>query len=166
MSKTQSRQYFLRKCELSPVAPLPWKDRSPIDGRTPRAFAEHYLYDYRELCPQSTVFSELHYLEEHIVKFVPKWKVGPGMMEEHGGESIYHQFNLLRNRCSSISLLSHARRALTDSASRLSFSSWASQKKQRKAWKNQFRIDDSPWHDCVQFFFWKKNDDGPGLKIW
>ena len=63
---------------------------------------KQFLHDYRELCPQSTVFSELHYLEKHIVKFVPKWKVSPGMMGEHGGESIYHQFNLLRNRFSSI----------------------------------------------------------------
>ena len=22
--------------------------------------------------------------------------------------------------------------------------------------RGQFRIDDSPWHECVQFFFWKK----------
>ena len=50
---------------------------------------KQFLYDYSELCPQSTVFSELHYLEEHIVKFVPKWKIGPGMMGKHGGESIY-----------------------------------------------------------------------------
>ena len=63
---------------------------------------KQFLYDYRKLCPQSTVFCELHYLEEHIFKFVSKWKVGPGMMGEHGGESIYHQFNLLRNRFSSI----------------------------------------------------------------
>ena len=48
---------------------------------------KQFLLDYRELCPQSTVFSELHYLEEHIVKFVPKWKAGPGMMGEHGGEA-------------------------------------------------------------------------------
>ena len=59
---------------------------------------KQFLHDYRELCARSTVFSELHYLKEHMVKFVPKWKVGPGMMGEHGGESIYHQFNLLRNR--------------------------------------------------------------------
>ena len=63
---------------------------------------KQYLYDYRELCPRSTVFSELHHLEEHIVKFVPKWKVAPGMIGEHDGESIYNQFNLLRNRFSSI----------------------------------------------------------------
>ena len=63
---------------------------------------KQFLYDYSELCPQSTVFSELHYLEEHIVKFVPKWKIGPGMMGEHGGEGIYHQFNLLGNHFSSI----------------------------------------------------------------
>ena len=63
---------------------------------------KQFLLDYRELCPQSTVFSELHYLEEHIVKLVPKWKIGPCLMGEHGGESLYHQFNLLRNHFSSI----------------------------------------------------------------
>ena len=63
---------------------------------------KQFLYDYLELCPQSTVFSELQYLEEHLVMFVPKWKISPGMMGEHGGESIYHQVNLLRNRFSSI----------------------------------------------------------------
>ena len=93
---------------------------------------KQFLYDYRELCPQSTVFSELHYLEEHIVKFVPKWKIGPCMMGGHGGESIYHQFNLLRNRFSSISILSHARRASSD---RLLFSSLASQKNAKKGLK-------------------------------
>ena len=93
---------------------------------------KQFLHDYRELCPQSTVFSELHHLEEHIVNFVPKWKIGPCMMGEHGGESIYHQFNLLGNRFSSISILPHARRASSD---RVSFSSLASQKHAKKGLK-------------------------------
>ena len=105
--------------------------------------------------PQSTVFSELHYLEEHIVKFVPKWKVGPGMMGEHGGESIYHQFNLLRNRFSSI--LEAASRSfhtieehhLTDCHS----APEPARKIKERLERGQFRIDDSPWHDCFQFFF-------------
>lgn len=37
-------------------------------------------------------------MEDHIVPFVKKWKVGPGMMGEHGGESIHHLFNELKQR--------------------------------------------------------------------
>ena len=70
--KNQSRQYFLRKCELLPVAPLPWKDRSMGVRLALLPSIQQFLYDYSELCPQSTVFSELNYLEEHIVKFVSK----------------------------------------------------------------------------------------------
>ena len=117
---------------------------------------KQFLFDYSELCPQSTVFSELHYLEEHIVKFVPKWKVGPGMMGEHGGESIYHQFNLLRNRFSSIpeapSQFYHTleEHHLTECVIQLL--SQPENSKERLE-SGQFRIDDSPWHDFVQFFF-------------
>ena len=131
---------------------------------------KQFLHDYRKLCPQSTVFSKLHYLEEHIVKFVPKWKVGPGMMGEHGGESIYHQFNLLRNRFSSIpeaasrSILSHTRRAhLTDCHSVPE----PARKKAKKGLKVA-SLELMILHGMTVFDFSskKKNDDGPGLKIW
>ena len=113
------------------------------------------LHDYRELCPQSTVFSELHYLEEHIIKFVPKLKIGPGMMGEHGDESIYHQFNLRRNRFSSspeAAARSYHRLGehhLTDCHS----ASEPARKSKERLESGRFGIDDSPWNDCVQFFF-------------
>ena len=57
-----------------------------------------FLADYRELCPTSSIFPKLHSLEDHVVSFVRKWKVGPGMMGEHGAESIHHLFNKLGER--------------------------------------------------------------------
>ena len=70
-------------------------------------------------------------------KHLPSVKSAAAPLQQHPG--------------SSISILSHARRASSD---RLSFSSWASQKKSKERLESgQFRIDDSPWQDCVQFFF-------------
>ena len=61
-----------------------------------------FMKDYRRLCPDASVFPKLHYLEDHVVQFIRRWKVGPGTMGEHGGESIHHQFNKLTQRFSSI----------------------------------------------------------------
>ena len=57
-----------------------------------------FLSDYRELCPSSSVFPKLHYLEDHVVRFIWKGKVGPGMMAEHGGKSVHRLFNELGDR--------------------------------------------------------------------
>ena len=59
------------------------------------------MADYRELCPSSTIFPKLHYLEEHVVDFIQRWKVGPGMMGEHGGESMHCLFSALQVRFAS-----------------------------------------------------------------
>ena len=92
-----------------------------------------------------------------------------GMVGEHGGESIYHQFNLLRNRFSSIpeaasrSGLSHVRRASSDG---LSFSSWDSQKKAKKGLK-MASLELMILHGMTVFNFSSKKKIGvPGLKIW
>ena len=50
---------------------------------------QHFLTVYREELPAESVFPKLHYLEDHIVPFVRQWKVGPGILGEHGGESIH-----------------------------------------------------------------------------
>ena len=57
---------------------------------------------YRQLCPGESIFPKMHYLEEHLIQFMRRWHVGPGMMGEHGGESIHHIFNRLGERYSSI----------------------------------------------------------------
>ena len=54
-----------------------------------------FMASFRRLCPEESVFPKLHYLEDHLVSFIRKWLVGPGMMGEHGGESIHHLFNKL-----------------------------------------------------------------------
>ena len=65
-----------------------------------------FMTSYRALCPSDSVFPKLHYMEDHLVNFVRKWLVGPGMMGEHGGESIHHVFNKLGERYSSMPLAS------------------------------------------------------------
>lgn len=35
-------------------------------------------------------------LEDHVVDFIKKWKIGLGMYGEQGGESIHAEFNQLR----------------------------------------------------------------------
>ena len=44
------------------------------------------------------VFPKLHYVEDHMVPFIRKWKVGPGLLGEHGGKSVHAQFNSLNRR--------------------------------------------------------------------
>ena len=125
---------------------------------------KQFLHDYRELCPQSTVFSELHYLEGRHVEH--------GSMGEHGGEIIYHLFNLLRNRFSSIpeaesrsyhTLEEHHQTVYPDCPS----APEQSRKKAKKGLK-EVSLDLMILHGLTVFNFSseKKNDDGPGLKIW
>ncbi len=35
----------------------------------------------------------MHFLEEHVVPWVRKWEIAPGMMGEQGAESVHAQFN-------------------------------------------------------------------------
>ena len=47
---------------------------------------------YRQEFPTATVTHELHMLEEHIVPWLKKWKVGFGLVGEEGAESIHAHF--------------------------------------------------------------------------
>ena len=53
---------------------------------------------YRKLFHHESVYPKLHYLEHHVCTFIRKWRIGPGLMGEHGGESVHHQFNQLNVR--------------------------------------------------------------------
>ena len=57
---------------------------------------------YRILSPLQPVFPKLHYLEDHVVPFIRKWRAGPGLLGEHGGESVHGQFNNLSRRYAAI----------------------------------------------------------------
>ena len=102
--KISSDNIFLRKCELLPVAPLPWK-RS-ISDRS--AYASRFCRALNSSCMSTAnfVLSQLSSLNFTIWKSISSSLFPSGRSAlawwEHGGESIYHQFNLLRNRFSSI----------------------------------------------------------------
>lgn len=48
---------------------------------------------YRDSFPRATVTPKLHMLENHVIPFLSKWKVGFGFMGEQGAESIHARFN-------------------------------------------------------------------------
>ena len=54
------------------------------------------MAQYRDSFPYATVTPKLHMLEDHVVPFLKKWKVGFGFLGEQGAESIHARFNSLR----------------------------------------------------------------------
>lgn len=53
---------------------------------------ETFMSFYRDSFPHATVTPKLHMLEDHVVHFLSKWKVGFGFMGEQGAESIHARF--------------------------------------------------------------------------
>lgn len=51
---------------------------------------------YRERFPRATVLPKMHILDEHVVHWLEKWRVGLGFMGEQGAESIHAYFNSLK----------------------------------------------------------------------
>ena len=60
------------------------------------------MSNYRSLLPNESVFPKAHYLEEHMVAFARQWRVGPGILGEHGAESVHSVFNKLLARFASM----------------------------------------------------------------
>ena len=52
--------------------------------------------------PQESIIPKLHILEDHVVEFIRRWKVGFGFYGEQGGESIHQEFNRMIDRYSTI----------------------------------------------------------------
>ena len=52
---------------------------------------------YREEFPHATVTPKLHILEDHMVPWLQRWKVGFGLLDEQGAESIHAKFNTLKD---------------------------------------------------------------------
>ena len=57
-----------------------------------------FMATYRSPLPDQTVFPKLHYLKDHLIPFVKKWHVGPGIFGEHGGETLHSLFKQLAER--------------------------------------------------------------------
>ena len=52
--------------------------------------------------PDVSISPKLHMVEEHMVRFLTRWRVGCGFLGEQGGESIHKCINLMKNRYSGI----------------------------------------------------------------
>lgn len=50
-----------------------------------------YMKFYRKRFPKFRITLKQHMLEEHVLPFLMKWKVGFGFLGEQGGESIHHK---------------------------------------------------------------------------
>lgn len=54
-----------------------------------------FMSYYREEFPAASVLPKMHMLEEHVVPWLRKWRVGFGLLGEQGIESIHAHFNSL-----------------------------------------------------------------------
>ena len=54
---------------------------------------ESFLNYYRDTFPAATVTPKLHMLEDHVVPFLRRWRVGFGFHGEQGAESLHAAFN-------------------------------------------------------------------------
>jgi hypothetical protein len=51
------------------------------------------LQHYRSSFPGESVPPKMHFLEDHMVDVLTRWKVGLGLLGEQGAESIHNVFN-------------------------------------------------------------------------
>ena len=57
---------------------------------------------WRKNWANESVTPKMHILEEHMVPFIRKWKMGCGFYGEQGAEGIHREFNKLRDNHASI----------------------------------------------------------------
>ncbi len=56
-----------------------------------------FLKFYRENFPKASILPKMHILEDHVIPWMRRWKVGAGLMGEQGAESIHaHMMKLER----------------------------------------------------------------------
>lgn len=60
------------------------------------------LASYRSTFPEATVLPKMHFLEDHAVPWIKKWKTGFGFLGEQGAGSIHKQINALERSCNCI----------------------------------------------------------------
>ena len=61
-----------------------------------------FLRTYRELFPNATVLLKMHILEDYVILWLQRLKIGAGLMGEQGAESIYTYIARLEQQYSSI----------------------------------------------------------------
>ena len=63
---------------------------------------EDFLTFYRQQFVGISITPKLHMIEDHMVDFLRKWRVGCGLLGEQGAESIHIKFNELHRNYSNI----------------------------------------------------------------
>lgn len=63
---------------------------------------DKFMEEYREAFPHATIIPKLHMLEDHIVPFLKKWRIGMGLLGEQGAESIHARFNSIKRNYSNM----------------------------------------------------------------
>ena len=48
-----------------------------------------FLDYYRATFPKATILPKMHILEDHVMQWLKRWRIGAGMMGKLGGESIH-----------------------------------------------------------------------------
>ena len=56
---------------------------------------EAFLSHYRSSFPHATVLPKMHILEDHVIPWLKKWRVGAGLMGEQGAESLHSHLHKL-----------------------------------------------------------------------
>ena len=50
---------------------------------------------WRTNWPEESVTPKMHIMEDHMVPFIEKWKLGCGFYGEQGAEGIHREFNII-----------------------------------------------------------------------
>ncbi|XP_020898282.1 uncharacterized protein LOC110237050 [Exaiptasia diaphana] len=51
---------------------------------------------YRSFFPEASITPKLHFLEDHVIKWVKTYNIGFGLLGEQGIEGIHAEFNTLK----------------------------------------------------------------------
>ena len=54
---------------------------------------DSFVAYYRSSFPTDNFFPKLHMMEDHIIPWIQRWRVGCGIMGEQGAESLHASFN-------------------------------------------------------------------------
>ncbi len=63
---------------------------------------ETFMSHYRESFPHATILPKMHILEDHVIPWLRKWRVGAGLMGEQGAESLHAHLHKLERDYSGI----------------------------------------------------------------
>ena len=61
-----------------------------------------FIKNYRELFPKASILPKMHILEDHVVDWMRRWRIGAELIGEQGAESIHAHIGRLEGVYSGI----------------------------------------------------------------